>query len=150
MKIRFSGMLSLLALSMSLSAPALAGEPGGVGSKLADPGAKPFTVTVARVAAQKGQPAKAQVVIKPGAGWHLNKDYPTTLKLRPPAGVQAQKADFSKADAALSEQEARFDVVLTSSEAGKKSVPGDLRFAVCSESTCDPQKSTVTIEMDVK
>lgn len=113
-------------------------------------GAKPYTVTVARVEARKGQPATASVRIKPAAGWHVNKEFPASLKLKLPAGVTAQKTELGKADAVLSEQEGRFDVVLTSAETGKKAVPGDLRFAVCTDTTCDPQKSQVTIEMDVK
>jgi hypothetical protein len=137
--------LALLALSLN---PGLAAADAG---KLAGAaGNKPYTITVARVAAQKGQPATAKVVITPAKGWHLNQEFPTSLKLRPPAGVTAKKTDLGKADAALTEQQGQFEVVLTSSEAGRKSVPGDLRFAVCTETTCDPQKSPVVIEMDVK
>jgi hypothetical protein len=144
----------ILPLLLGLSAPALAGD-----GKLAGPGAiapggpaggKPYAVKIDKVSAQKGQPATAQVIITPAKGWHLNKDFPTSLKLNLPAGVTANKAALTKADAKLSDDEGRFEVVLTSNEAGKKSVPGDLRFAVCTDTTCDPQRSAVTIEMEVK
>ena len=145
--------LSLLAL-LGLCAPALAGEGKLAGAGAIAPGAaaagKPYTVQIDKVSAQKGQPATVQVVITPAKGWHLNKDFPTSLKLTPPAGVSAAKAALGKGDAKLRESEGRFEVVLTSSEAGKKTVPGDLRFAVCTDTTCDPQRSAVTIEMDVK
>ncbi len=50
----------------------------------------------------------------------------------------------------MSKSECRFDVVLTGAEAGKKTVTGNLSFAVCTETTCDPQKATVTIDLTVK
>ena len=137
-----------------LAPAALAGEGKLAGAGAIAPGAqaagKPYTVKIDKITAQKGQPATAQVVITPAKGWHLNKDYPTSLKLTPPAGVTASKASLGKGDAKLSDEEGRFEVVLTSSESGKKTVPGDLRFAVCTDTTCDPQRSAVTIEMDVK
>lgn len=146
---------SVLAVALCgalVSAPVWgAGPEGGklAGGALAS-ASKPYTVSVARISAQKGQPATARVVITPARGWHLNKDFPTSLKLRPPAGVSANKTDLNKSDAVLDESEGRFEVVLTSTEAGKKRVPGDLRFAVCTETSCDPQRSEVTIEMDVR
>ena len=33
---------------------------------------------------------------------------------------------------------------------GAQTVPGELKFAVCTETTCDPQRSPVAIELDVK
>ncbi|MCS6914229.1 MAG: protein-disulfide reductase DsbD N-terminal domain-containing protein [Myxococcota bacterium] len=146
---------SLLAATLCgslLGTPALgAGTEGGklTGAALA-PASKPYTITVARISAQRGQPATAKVVIRPAKGWHLNKDFPTRLTLRLPAGVSANKTELNKSDAVLDDNEGRFEVVLTSKEAGQKKVPGDLRFAVCTESSCDPQRSEVTIEMDVR
>ena len=111
---------------------------------------KPYVVTVAPVSGMKGQPVKAQVVIRPAAGYHMNEEFPTTLKLSPTAGVAFSKAALAKQDAVMSKQECRFDVQMTGSEAGKKSVTGNLSFAVCTETTCDPQKTPVTIELTVK
>ncbi len=111
---------------------------------------KPYTLTAAAVSGATGQPVKAQVVIKPAAGYHMNEEFPTSLKLSPTQGVTYAKAQLSKADAAMSKSECRFDVVLTGAEAGKKTVMGNLSFAVCTETTCDPQKATVTIDLTVK
>lgn len=111
---------------------------------------KPYTLTAAAVSGATGQPVKAQVVIKPAAGYHMNEEFPTSLKLSPMQGVTYAKAQLSKADAAMSKSECRFDVVLTGAEAGKKTVTGNLSFAVCTETTCDPQKATVTIDLTVK
>ena len=111
---------------------------------------KPYTLHITPVSAKKGQPATVTVLFTPAKGYHVNKDFPTKLKLSPPAGVVAAKTELLGKDAKLTEQEGRFEVQLTSSEAGKKSVPGELRFAVCTETTCDPQKATVTIDLTVK
>ena len=127
---------------------------GGVaraeGSLVGAVAGKPYVVTVAPVSGAKGQPVKAQVVIRPAAGYHMNEEFPTTLKLSPTAGVAFSKAALAKQDAVMSKQECRFDVQMTGSEAGKKSVTGSLSFAVCTETTCDPQKTSVTIELTVK
>ncbi len=111
---------------------------------------KPYTLSIAKVSAKKGQPATTQVVIKPAAGYHINKDFPTSLKLNPPAGVTLAKAELKKADAKLSETEGSFEVTLTADKTGAQTVPGELKFAVCTETTCDPQRSPVAIELDVK
>lgn len=128
-----------------------AAAPAAEGGKLAGAMAgKPYTLSIAKVSAKKGQPATTQVVIKPAAGYHINKDFPTSLKLTPPAGVTLAKAELKKADAKLSETEGSFEVTLTADKVGAQQVPGELRFAVCTETTCDPQRSPVAIELDVK
>jgi hypothetical protein len=133
------------ALAAALAAPASAGPlAGAVGDS------KPYTLTLNKVSAQKGQPATATVLIKPAAGYHINKDFPTTLKLTPPADVKLDKAQLAKEDATLTEKEGSFQVKLTPSTAGSKKIPGELRFAVCTDTTCDPQKTAVTLEVEVK
>lgn len=128
-----------------------AAPPAAGASKLAGAmDGKPYTLTVAKVSAKPGQPATAQIVITPGKGYHLNIDYPTSLKLKPPAGVTAAKLDYQKADGKLAETSGSFTVVLTASAAGPQKVPGDSRFAVCTDTTCDPQRTPVTIELEVK
>ena len=132
------------ALVAAVAAPAAAGPLAGA------VGDKPYTLTLNKVSAQKGQPATATVLIKPAAGYHINKDFPTTLKLTPPADVKLDKAQLAKEDATLSEKEGSFQVKLTASAAGSKKIPGELRFAVCTDTTCDPQKTAVTLEVEVK
>lgn len=137
---------AVVGCSKSQAAPPAPGD-----SKLAGAVAgQPYTLTVNKVSARKGQPATAQVVIKPAAGYHLNVDFPTSLKLAPPAGITLAKAELKKADAKLTETEGSFTVTITAANAGLHMVPGELRFAVCTETTCDPQKSSVKIELDVK
>lgn len=143
-------------IALSVASLALPFVGGLLGPALAAPpiaaavAGKPYSLTVAKVVAQKGQAATARVVIKPAAGYHMNKDFPTSLKLTPPADVKLDKASLGKEDASLTEQEVAFDVKLTAGAAGNKVINGDLRFAVCTETTCDPQKTPVAIDVEVK
>ena len=41
-------------------------------------------------------------------------------------------------------------LVLTGSQAGKRTVLGELRFAVCTATTCDPKKEPISIEINVE
>jgi hypothetical protein len=111
---------------------------------------KPYTITVGPTAAKKGDPAVAHVVLKPAAGFHVNKDFPISLKLTPPKTIDLPKAKLTKADATVSEQEAKFDVALTARESGKQMIEGTLSFAVCTATTCDPQRAPVQIAVEAK
>jgi len=112
---------------------------------------KPYSVAVQAVGTKVGAASTATVTFKPGKGYHLNKDFPTSLKLNLPAGVSSPKPSLAKADAkTFSETEGVFEVLLTSASAGQKAITGTLRFAVCTEATCEPQTTPVTITLDVK
>ncbi len=101
--------------------------------------------------AKKGQHAVVKLHITPGAGFHMNKDFPTSLTLTPPADVTVEKAKLTGADAKkMDEHEEEFDIGVTPAAAGKKVVTGELRFAVCSANSCDPKRSKVSFELDVK
>jgi hypothetical protein len=138
-----------LALALSLGAATAAAGAGAETSPLG-PTAKPYTISVAKVVAKRGQPVTAQVIFRPGAGYHMNADFPTVLKLVVPKSVTTPKAALSRKDAKLSEKEGQFDVVLTALEAGQQTVAGELSFAVCTDTTCEPQKAPISIVMNVQ
>ena len=74
---------SLLGGSVVCCSKSQAAPPAEAGSQLAAAvKGKPYTVTVAKVSTGKGQAATTQVVIKPATGYHMNTDFPTSLKLR--------------------------------------------------------------------
>lgn len=101
--------------------------------------------------AKKGQKAVAKIKITPGAGYHINKEYPTKLALHAPPGVTIEKAQLGAKDAAKWEEKGgEFDVAYTATKPGKQVVTGDLKFAVCSPTSCNPQSSKVSFEIDVK
>ena len=139
-----------LAIAAALAGSAVAGAPSAVDTASAL-GPKPYSIAVDKVTAKAGQQATAQVKILPGPNYHLNLDYPLSLKLTLPAGVTAPKSTFAKSDAkSWTEKGGQLDVVLVGSAAGPKTVQGQLKFAVCTATTCEPQTSPVTIELTVQ
>ena len=103
------------------------------------------------VSAKAGVVAATTVEVKPGPGYHFNKDYPTSLKLDPNAEVDAPaKLTAKDAGVKVAEEGASFEVKLTPKSPGKKAVTGLLSFAVCTASTCVPTREKVTLNLDVK
>ncbi|HEY2745990.1 MAG TPA: hypothetical protein VGL86_15245 [Polyangia bacterium] len=116
------------------------------------PAGAAYVLKVDAPPAKKGQKAVAKVHITPAAGYHMNKEYPTSLVLSAvPSGVTVDKMKWTMKDAAKWEEtEGEFDIAYTAAEAGKKTMAGEIKFAVCSATTCDPKKSSVSFEIDVK
>jgi hypothetical protein len=101
-----------------------------------------FTMKLAAPkSASKGAKVTVSVEITPKAGFHLNKDFPTKLTVTPPAGVTVAKAEQSAADAVAFEPgHGTWQVVFTADSAGAKAFTGRMKFAVCTDTTCNPQK----------
>jgi hypothetical protein len=125
-------MRKLLTLSLLL-APSIA---------FADPS---YNLKIDAPPAKKAQKGVAHIHITPGAGFHVNKDYPAAVKLSPPAGVTVDPTKKT-----IDEQALDFEVAYTSTDSGQKIFTGDLKFAVCSASSCDPKKEKLNFTVDVK
>jgi hypothetical protein len=139
-------MKKLVALVALVSLPALAQQQGERSTMSS------YLLKVEAPPAKKGQKSVAKIRITPGAGFHMNKEYPTSLVLSTvPAGVTVDKMKQTMKDAAKWEEAGgEFDVAYTAAAAGKQVVTGEIKFAVCSANTCDPKKSNVSFEIDVK
>jgi len=124
---------------------------GGSPAVLAQEAAS-YVLKVDAPSAKTGQRSVAKIKITPGAGFHMNKEYPTSLVMSGvPAGVTVDKPKQTAKDAAKFEEAgAEFDVAYTAAQPGKKMVTGEIKFAVCSANTCDPKKSSVSFQIDVK
>ena len=130
------------------------------------PGAKPAAAPAAKARAEGqgfvvevtppaevkvGVEAKAKVVLKPVAPYHVNKEFPTQLTVTPPAGVELAKAKQKPEDAAKFEEEgAVFEVAFTPREAGDKRFEAAFKFAVCTTETCDPKSEKLAWTVPVK
>ena len=114
---------------------------------LADPS---YALTIDAPSAKVGAPAQAHLKVTPGPGHHVNKDYPTSLKLTAPTGVELPKPNLTAKDGKVEEAQAAFDVAFTAKEAGKKTFTGKLSFAVCTAETCEPHTEKVSFTVDVK
>jgi hypothetical protein len=101
--------------------------------------------------AAAGTEGTAQVVLNATGGYHLNKDYPTSLELTAPDGVEITKVKMTSADAASFEEKvATWDVKFTAKAAGEKKFGAKFKFAVCTETTCDPKKEMLGWVVAVK
>lgn len=126
--------------------------PSGGGTQVAPGGDgtdSSFNLQVSSPAPGKaGAEAVAHVTVTPGAGYHVNQDFPTKLVVTPPDGVKVAKAELHKEDAAsFTESKIVFDVKLTADKAGSFKVPATFKFAVCTESSCDPKKKEIAFDV---
>ena len=108
-----------------------------------------FNLQVASPDAVKaGAECIAHVTVTPGSGYHVNQEFPTKLVVTPPDGVAIAKAEQHKEDAtAFSENKLQFDVKMTPAKAGTFKVAGTLKFAVCTESSCNPKKREIAFDV---
>jgi hypothetical protein len=96
-----------------------------------------------------GSKGQASVTIAAKQGWHLNTEAPLTLKLGITPGLQTEKAKLGRPDLVLStETQARFDVGITASEPGKKTLDAEVGFVLCQESACQPVRSKLAFAVE--
>jgi hypothetical protein len=107
-----------------------------------------FSVKVEAPAAQKAHKATAKIHITPGPGFHVNKEYPSSVKVVVPSGVTMDKDKLSPSK--VEEAGLDFEVGYLPNEAGKKTFTGEMKFAVCSANSCDPKKEALNFTIDVK
>ena len=80
----------------------------------------------------------------------MNAEAPITVALTPAAGVTLKKDKLTRADLAASTKDsARFDIPVSVTDAGKKTIGAEARFVICQEQACKPVKESVTLAVDV-
>jgi hypothetical protein len=111
-----------------------------------------YTVKVsvpASVAA--GDKGTVRVTVEVKSGWKLNQEFPTKLVVTAPGDVTLEKAKLRAKDAtSFSKKKGVFDVVFTPSASGGKDFSAKLRFAVCTDATCDPKTEKLSWQVSVK
>ncbi|MEM6995590.1 MAG: hypothetical protein AAF721_34080 [Myxococcota bacterium] len=100
--------------------------------------------------AKAGVVGKAVVKVVPKDPWHMNLDYPTSLKITAPDGLSVANANLKKADAKLDESNCEFAVEFTPAAAGEHDVSGKIKFAVCKDEACSPVTEEVNFKVAVK
>jgi hypothetical protein len=97
-----------------------------------------------------GATATATLTITAKSGWHVNGEAPISVALTAPAGVTLQKLKLTRSDLAQSTPEAaRFDIPVSATEAGKKTINAEARFVLCQEQACKPVKETLALALDI-
>lgn len=110
-----------------------------------------YTITLAAPAeVGKGAQGTAVLEVTPKKGWKLNKEFPTKLTVAEPAGVKVSKKEQTVADAvAFAEKAARWQVQFQADSSGGKDFTGLLKFAVCTDTSCDPKKEALAWKVAV-
>lgn len=146
------------------ASPAKSGEPAksadvgdkGGGDKVKKVDAPPpggderYALQIDTPEAKAGQPSSVTVRVVPKAPWHMNLDFPTSLKLQAPEGVSLANGDLKKADAKLDENTCTFDVKFTAPAAGEHAFSGKFKFAVCQDEACSPVTEELEFKVAVK
>jgi hypothetical protein len=132
------------------------GTPDGEGKTKVVDGTPPgkderYSLVIDTPDAKAGQEATVKVRVVPKAPWHMNLDFPTSLKIEAPAGLTFANADMKKADATkLDEGSCEFDVKFTPASAGESKFTGKFKFAVCQDEACSPVTENVEVQVAVK
>lgn len=111
-----------------------------------------FALVVEQPAAvAPGAAATLRVRVTPGKGYKMNAEFPTKLTLEPTAGVELDKSSLVLADAEkFDDHQLVFAVKATPAAAGSYNVTGKIKFAVCTDATCDPKKRNVAFAVTAK
>lgn len=126
------------------------GKPRGVGTKVAETAEYQILVDAPATLGPKTD-AVATVEIVPKPGWKMNKEFPTKLTVTVPTGVAMPKSEQTKADAAsFADKAAHWSFDFTTNAAGEQAFKCSMKFAVCTESTCDPKKEEITWKVAVQ
>lgn len=146
------------------AAPAKVGEPDGEEAAADAGGAKVkvvegapagdderYALQVETPEATAGKEGQVTVRVVPKDPWHMNLDFPTSLEVAAPAGVEVAKAAQKKADALeLDEDSCAFAVKFTPTAAGEQSFTGKFKFAVCQDEACSPVTEELEFKVAVK
>ena len=91
-----------------------------------------------------GATGTASLTIKVKGGWHVNDEAPISVALTTPAGVTVKKAKLTRADlAASSKESARFDIPVSATEAGKKTLAESGLTIISGDSMADAAQKVV-------
>ncbi len=91
-----------------------------------------------------------KITLTPKKGWKINQEFPTKLRIEAASGVQIAKPIQKAKDAAKFGEKGATFVVPFTSNIGDKKFKASLKFAMCTEATCDPKKENLAWSIKVK
>jgi hypothetical protein len=110
-----------------------------------------YDVSIARPSAKAKERAVAKISVAPKGAFHVNTEYPVRLNLTAPDGVKIEKEKQTKDDAKRFEKAGLdFEVGFVAEGSGTKTITGELKFAVCTDTECKPTTEKVSFDVDVK
>lgn len=96
----------------------------------------PYKIRFVTKPATKGEESATTIEITPLAGYKMNKDFPTSLKVNASPSAATPKLDYATGDAEITEERVGFRVGYTPNKAGALAMTGTTNFSVCNERTC--------------
>ncbi len=96
---------------------------------------------------------EGEVIVRavPKDPWHINLEFPASLKMETPAGVTLANASQKKADArAINDSTCEFGLKFTPDAAGEHTFTGKFKFAVCIDEACSPVTEDLSFKVAVK
>ncbi|MCA9605188.1 MAG: hypothetical protein KC619_06320 [Myxococcales bacterium] len=98
-----------------------------------------------------GQEGHFGVALTPRGEYHVNQDFPMTIRPCAGEGVTLPDAELGNEDAAeRTERAARFSVPFTAETAGEHRVSAVVDFAVCTPENCMPEQRTIALLLPVE
>ena len=117
----------------------------------ADPNAPRFDVRVeAPSHAPAGKEALAKVHVEPRKPWHMNTEFPVALRVETTRGVTLEVLRQRKDDAERFDDDGLvFALPFTPTSDGRKTIAGEIDFAVCGDAACAPETVPVDFTFEV-
>lgn len=110
-----------------------------------------FEITPIRNASV-GRAQTARIRIVPGAGFHINTEYPFVMQLADSPGLKLEKLRFeggrrgSVGDAeTLVEEELAIPITLTPTTAGEHTLKGTINFGICKATSCLQRSMPISV-----
>lgn len=126
--------------------PAAAAGPAGPTAE-----SENYLVKAESAGAAVGQPAVATITVNATGGYHLNEEFPTAVEIVAPGGVTLPTAKFDKAAAKTwTPKLATWEIPFTAAAAGEQKFTATAKFAVCTDTTCDPKRVDLAWTVAVK
>ncbi len=97
---------------------------------------RPYKIRVVPGEAAEGKAAMSVIEITPTAGYKMNQDFPSRLRIDVNQSAVVSKNDLRGPDVKVSEEKLRFDVAFTPKKNGSLPMSGVADFSVCNENTC--------------
>jgi len=114
--------------------------------------AKEYTVVVdAPETVVAGEPQKFSVVLTPRGGWKLNKEFPTKLSVKAEGAALPSASQGVKDATSFHEKKgAEWQMSFNSQGPGDATFVGNFKFAVCTDTVCDPKTEKLAFTVAVK
>ncbi len=110
-----------------------------------------FSITPLRNASV-GRAQVARIRIVPGAGFHINTQYPFVVQLADSPGLKLEKLRFeggkrgTVGDAeTLAEQELEIPITVTPTSVGEHTLNGTINFGICKATSCLQRSMPITL-----